>query len=129
MIQAHKMPAAGSIHESISCFNVCHMLHSHFRIPTRSAIAFIILIWCWARSTFTITTVDVFGQPAAGWSIIGMLNLITKFLDNAVSTCDPCLRVGIQCWVPGVSSHTKIFIRCASSWTSPESCHLKCFDF
>ena len=79
-----------------------------------------------------VTTVDVLSQPpAAGWSIIGMLNRITRLSGHIGRKCfTHASRVGIQCLVSGVSLQTeKIFIRWSSSWTSPESCHLNSLDF
>jgi len=68
---------------------------------------------------------------AAAWSIIGMLNLISKLSGASGRKCfTQASRVGIQCLTEGVNLQTaKIFVRCSSSWTSPESCHRKTFDF
>jgi hypothetical protein len=69
--------------------------------------------------------------PDAGWSTIGIENRNTKFF----GLCFKCFMVqaslvGNQCLVSGVSSHTsKILYKCASSCTSPESCHLNHLDF
>jgi len=79
-----------------------------------------------------VTTVDVLCQlPPAAWSIIGMLNRITKLSGhNFKKRLTHASRVGSQCLTEGLSLATaKIFIKCNSSWTSPESCHLKTFDF
>ena len=93
------------------------------------------LFWSGAGQVLSsglVETVDVWGQLAiAGWSIIWPENLITKFLGHSGRKCfTQASRVGIQCWTCGVSFATaKIFKRCSSSWTSPESCHLNSFDF
>jgi hypothetical protein len=78
------------------------------------------------------TTVDVCGQlAAAGWSTIGIENRITKFFGlRLIYGLTHASRVGIQCFTSGVSLATlKILARCFRSCTSPESCHLKYFDF
>ena len=93
------------------------------------------LFWSGAGQVLSsgfVDTVDVWGQLAiAGWSIIWPENLITKLSGASGRKCfTQASRVGIQCLVSGVSLATaKIFNRCSSSWTSPESCHLNSFDF
>ena len=79
-----------------------------------------------------VTTVDVVDQLAgAAWSTIGALNLIVRLAGASGRKClTHASRVGIQCLVSGVNLQTaKIFVRWSSSCTSPESCHLKYFDF
>ena len=83
-------------------------------------------------SSGLVDTVEVLGQAAiAGWSIIWPENLITKFFGHSGKKAfTQASRVGIQCCTCGVSFATaKIFNRCSSSCTSPESCHLNSFDF
>lgn len=79
-----------------------------------------------------VTTVEVLGQlSGASWSTIVAENRITK-LSGLIgrNLLIHASRVGIQCLTVGVDLQTaKIFIRCSSSCTSPESCHLKYFDF
>ena len=79
-----------------------------------------------------VTTVEVVGQLAgAAWSTIGALNLIVR-LEGASGrkSLTHASRVGIQCLTEGVNLQTaKILIRWSSSCISPESCHLKNFDF
>ena len=61
-----------------------------------------------------VTTVDVLAQePAAGWSIMGMLNLITKLSGASGRKCfTQASRVGSQCLTEGVNLQTeKIFVR------------------
>ena len=103
-----------------------------FRIPACPAVlAFIVL----SRSGTRCASSHHGGRVRPGiWrclSTIGALNLITKFCGHCGKKCfTHASRVGNQCLVSGVSLHTaKIFNRCASSWTSPESCHLNTFDF
>ena len=93
------------------------------------------LFWSGAGQVLSsgfVETVDVLGQLAiAGWSIIWPENLITRFAGASGRKClTHASRVGIQCFTCGVSLATaKIFRRCSSSCTSPESCHLNSFDF
>ena len=93
------------------------------------------LFWSGAGQVLSsglVETVDVWGQLAiAGWSIIWPENLMTKFFGHSSKKClTHASRVGIQCLTVGVSLATaKIFKRCSSSCTSPESCHLNSFDF
>jgi hypothetical protein len=78
------------------------------------------------------TTVDVLAQlPEAGWSIIGIENRKVKLSGTALKyLLVHASRVGSQWLVSGVSLATaNIFNKCSSSWTSPESCHLKYLDF
>ena len=62
---------------------------------------------------------------------IGAENLITRLSGfNERKAFTHASRVGIQCLTVGVSLQTaNIFKRWSSSCTSPESCHLKYFDF
>ena len=101
---------------------------------SQHARQFLHSLFCFAAGHVApaVTTVLVLSQPpAAGWSIIGMLNRITRLSGHSGRKCfTHASRVGIQCLVSGVSLQTeKILSRCASSWTSPESCHLNSLDF
>ena len=61
-----------------------------------------------------VTTVDVLAQePAAGWSIMGMLNLMTKLSGHNFKKClTQASRVGNQCLTEGVNLQTaKIFVK------------------
>ena len=81
------------------------------------------------RASGAVETVDVQGHCLTGpCPIMCELILIIKFggtVAGSISFKNCASRVGIQCWVPGVSLHTsKILFKCSRLWISPESCHL-----
>ena len=90
---------------------------------------------CWSGAgqlRLFVETVDVLAQLLTGpWSTIGDENLTTKFAGAlCIWSLIHASRVGIQCRLLGVNLHTsKIFSRCCTSCTSPESCHLNTSGF
>jgi hypothetical protein len=110
---------------------ICYILNVW--IPAGSAIfTGVVLIWSGARPAACHHR----GCMRPGFCS-GLVNHRHREPDHQVIWCiffryglTHASRVGIQCLTSGVRLATlKILARCFRSCTSPESCHLKYFDF